>query len=316
MKRYLDWKSLLAIAVLLTATSARSVLAQNEAPAKDVPAETAEPDKAAATKFIRFRSVGDSEGVLETAVVTYRNEAGVEIDLISAVHIADRSYYEQLNKLFKTYDAVLYEMIKPEGVDPSQRAGGAVSFLQRTMKNVLELSFQLDAVDYKPKNFVHADMTPTSFSQAQKKNGESLFKLLFKSAMKQYSDRVTGDSASSLSFSEILKALMSDDSSRVLKYVFAREMQNIDRMMAGMEDSVIIAGRNKVAMSVLEKEIAAGKKKLAIFYGGAHMPDFERRFATLGFSPNRTLWLPAWDIRTEETKAKERAAATKKRREA
>ena len=39
-----------------------------------------------------------------------------------------------------------------------QRTGSAVSGFQRLLKNILGLEFQLDAVDYSAKNFVHADL--------------------------------------------------------------------------------------------------------------------------------------------------------------
>ena len=47
--------------------------------------------------------------------------------------------------------------------------------------------------------------------------------------------------------------------------------------MEGPKGSTLISGRNKVALDVLRKEIAAGKKKIAIFYGAGHMPDFQKR---------------------------------------
>ena len=37
-----------------------------------------------------------------------------------AVHIGDAAYYQQLNKEFKAYEAVLYEMVKPAKLDPAQ----------------------------------------------------------------------------------------------------------------------------------------------------------------------------------------------------
>ena len=51
-------------------------------------------------------------------------------------------------------------------------------------------------------------------------------------------------------------------------------------------------------MKVLQKEIAAGKKKVAIFYGAAHMPDFEQRLtADFGLRKTKQVWVDAWDLR-------------------
>jgi hypothetical protein len=40
-----------------------------------------------------------------------KNAAGVSVDLIGAVHIADGPYYAALNNLFKGYDALLFELV-------------------------------------------------------------------------------------------------------------------------------------------------------------------------------------------------------------
>jgi hypothetical protein len=50
---------------------------------------------------------------------------------------------------------------------------------------------------------------------------------------------------------------------------------------------------------VLEDEIKRGRRKLGIFYGAGHMPDFERRLEVLGFKKSHEHWLVAWDIRRD-----------------
>jgi hypothetical protein len=51
-------------------------------------------------------------------------------------------------------------------------------------------------------------------------------------------------------------------------------------------------------MKVLQKELVGGKKKIAIFYGAAHMPDFERRLVEdFGMRRQGEEWLTAWDLR-------------------
>jgi hypothetical protein len=48
---------------------------------------------------------------------------------------------------------------------------------------------------------------------------------------------------------------------------------------------------------VLRKELSAGKKKVAVFYGAAHMPDFQKRLHDeFNMSPVNTRWLTAWDM--------------------
>ena len=47
--------------------------------------------------------------------------------------------------------------------------------------------------------------------------------------------------------------------------------------LEGPEGSTLISGRNEVALDGLRKQIAAGKRKIAIFYGGGHMADMQKR---------------------------------------
>jgi len=74
----------------------------------------------------------------------------------------------------------------------------------------------------------------------------------------------------------------------------------MERLTAGLNDekgSVILTDRNKVALKVLARELAAGKKKLAIFYGAAHLPDLEERMIEkMGFERKATRWVTAWKL--------------------
>jgi hypothetical protein len=62
--------------------------------------------------------------------------------------------------------------------------------------------------------------------------------------------------------------------------------------------TLLVVDRNKAALQVLKKEIAKGHKKIAIFYGAAHMPDFQKRLADdFGLRRDSEEWLQAWDLR-------------------
>jgi hypothetical protein len=47
---------------------------------------------------------------------------------------------------------------------------------------------------------------------------------------------------------------------------------------------------------VLENTVASGKKKIAVFYGAAHMPDMSARVKEMGFTPVSVQWNTAWDL--------------------
>ncbi len=76
---------------------------------------------AAPRQVADFIRVDEDAGAarLQTALTRYEKN-GVTVDLIGAVHIADKAYYRELNRRFDRYEALLFEMI---GGRPQDRAG-------------------------------------------------------------------------------------------------------------------------------------------------------------------------------------------------
>ena len=71
---------------------------------------------------------------------------------------------------------------------------------------------------------------------------------------------------------------------------------------------MLVTERNKAALKVLADTLGMGKKKIAIFYGAAHMTDMSKRLEAMGFSPVSTRWNLAWDltIRPDQPSAMEK----------
>lgn len=273
--------------------------------------------------FIRFVPDGNMAGRVETAAKSYARSNGVTVLLFGAVHVGDPVYYQELEKQFSDCDALLYEMVRdPEAqLDPQVSTDNPVSQLQLGMKRMLDLEFQLEAVDYSRTNFVHADLDPETFFRLQRERQESLVGLMLRAVIEeqQRQRNATQEALSSLRF---FMALFNPERSYALKLAFARQMDQVERMIAGIDQgadgqgSVLVSARNEHAMKVLHQQIAKGHRKLGIFYGAGHMPDFERRLEQDGFRKRDERWLTAWDVRpktrsatgaaTEETSGKPR----------
>ena len=254
--------------------------------------------------YLRFQEK-EGVGALEVGIISLEHkETGAKVDLVGAVHIGDKEYYEQLNKEFKKYDSVLYEMVKPADLDPAQFKGrpqSGVSMMQTFMQKQLDLAYQLDEVNYGAKNFVHADMTVKQFRKRQQARGESMIMLMLKLMREDMASRAKKEKrAVDISTAELLRALLSPTRSVELKYLLARQFNEMERLTAGLNNkkgSVILTDRNKVALKILKKEMDTGKKKLAIFYGAAHLPGMEKRMIEkMGFERKRTRWVKAWDL--------------------
>lgn len=332
----------------------------------------------AGTDFVRF--VEDDAGArLQTGIASYRNKAGVVVDLIGAIHVADEAYFEKLNKSFKGYEVVLYEMVggpisqrerrelaaekarqKPQnltkkpaaeaatppkaapapaekknptpksastartvedhvadleaymkgktGLTPEQdafeaeeeAAAGKLSWLHSlhaSIQTTLALSGQLDVIDYHAANFVHADMSLAEFAAMQNQRNEGFIALWLKAVQVQMNQPQSN--ASQPGLLKILEVLCRQDSATELKRLFGRTFDSVEAVMTGMESgdgTVIISERNKVALRVMEQQIKAGKKHLAIFYGAAHLPDMEKRLLAAGFTLQKGEWVTAWDL--------------------
>ncbi len=242
---------------------------------------------------------------METAVIRFESPGKASnteyVDLIGAVHVGEKDYYQRLNELFKSYDALLYELVAPEDARPapgdSSRGMNAVSMLQRGMKSTLALEFQLDCVDYTQPNFVHADMSPEEFTKSMKDRGESFFQMFFR--MMGQSMAMQGKENGN-SDAQLLLALFSKDRAILLKRIMAEQFEDLEAATAALEGpngSTIISERNKKALSVMTRERSAGKRRIGVFYGAGHLPDMQRRLLEdHGMERKETRWFTAWNL--------------------
>ncbi len=80
----------------------------------------------------------------------------------------------------------------------------------------------------------------------------------------------------------------------------AGQFEDSDKAMSwleGPDGSTLITERNKAAFAVLGEQLAAGKRKVAVFYGAGHLPDMERRLVKdYRLKPGKTRWVTAWDL--------------------
>jgi hypothetical protein len=296
-----------------------AVAVEKPAVTKSKPA--AEP--ALGTDWVRLKYDDRDEIVgMQTAIVRYARPAksngesaspdgktsvtppDVTVDLIGAVHIADVAYYRQLNERFKQYDALLYELVAPEGTVVERGRGTSnahpIGAMQNAIKTFLELDHQLEYVDYTKPNFIHADLSPDQFFQAMRDRNETFLQLYFRlmgQAMAQQSDMSARGDSPDL---DLITALFAKDRPRRLKIALAKQLSEMESLMVsfgGEQGSVLISERNKRALEVLRAQIKAGKKKFGIFYGAGHLADMNDRLRKdFGLEPVEITWLTAWDL--------------------
>lgn len=241
---------------------------------------------------------------LQMAIVTYApTDSGKDfsVDLISAIHIGDRAYYADLNNRFSDYDALLYELIAPEGAEILQaddRRDGILSTTQLGMTKLLGLTFQLDEIEYDRANLVHADLSPEELRQSMAERDESLyvyFWRIFFASVDEYAKDPLG-----IKDWQLLSTMLESGRGNSMKTMIAYEMTNMDKVrdiFGEDSNSAIIGARNQRVIEVLQDQLASGAKRIGIFYGVAHMQDIEARLLeTVGLTYQKTVWVDAWRL--------------------
>ena len=303
-------------------------------------AEDVKPASELPKKFIRMTMNPERPRIpqsLDTSIIRFvptdekLAKAGVTVDLIGAIHIGDQAYFQKLDKSFKQYDALLYEMVAEKdetggapqrwedrdqpGTGTAQAPGKTavseeksfeagmtvIGGMQLGAKDMLGLAFQLDGINYNAPNMVHADMSPEEFAQKMKDRGESFFtmfmQLFMQGLAQQRANKQGGASDVALLF-----AFFSSDRELALKRVLAKQFAETDilDMLGGEKGSTIITERNLIALDVLSEQLAKGKKRIGIFYGAGHLGDMSRRLVSdFGMKFTGEKWVEAWNLRSK-----------------
>jgi hypothetical protein len=102
----------------------------------------------------------------------------------------------------------------------------------------------------------------------------------------------------------MFSAMLSADSDNAFKTMLAYEMTDLEKiseLLGDASQSAVIGARNQRAIDVLKNRLESGDKRIAIFYGVAHMPDMEERLLQqLDLVYLDTTWLDAWRLDTRD----------------
>ncbi|TWT98262.1 hypothetical protein [Stieleria varia] len=270
--------------------------------------DQAKADAAKKESELYLRIENDAKGkphALQTAIVRFEGQPGSRhdgavVDLVGVVHIGEKDYYKDLDQRLGTYQTVLYELVAPDGtrIRPEDLKGrrGMLASMQTGMKDMLNLQYQLERIDYMAENFRHADMSPEEFSEDLERRGDAVWKMVA---------RMMGAGLASQSSSSgdvgMLFAMFSDNRSQKMKQVMARQLIDMESVTTGINDengeNTLIKGRNAKAFKILKEELDAGKENIAVFYGAGHLSDMAKRLEQdFQMKATKTTWLTAWDL--------------------
>ena len=287
-------RSLLLVPVL--ALLASSLFAQKPSDLqKPAPIQSpAQAEQHAPRPFVRFLE-NDEGGFLQVLVATYKS-GDRTLTLYGCVHVADRSFYEGMQKSFRKLDALLYELVAEPDVRPfpEMETDGEhwLSIVQNGMGSGLALQGQFACMDYRMKNFVHADMTDEEWLNALGQAGKSELGELMVGGFVE-PDREAEAKQKPV---DLVKAFRNGQGISQLRIMMGRVLCSPDGVSE--QPTVIIHGRNEKCLAVLKVQLDAGKKNLGIFYGAAHMEHLEQRLLKgFGWKRVKEEWVNAWDCR-------------------
>jgi len=254
----------------------------------------------------------DNQGVaqtLETAIVRFgRSNRGwreAMVDLIAAIHFGEKSYYDKLDEVFEQYDVVLYEGILPRKRQfLTMNDRNPFIMLNRSLAGQLQLEYQPDCINYRRANFEHADLLLREYRKSVRRRHEhSLLGLPVPVELKQDGvdqqefERMVDDD-----LADMYQRYLTAEPGLELRRMFVAEFLEVAGQTEPIlfsQKSTLLTERNQVALRALTRQLKRNKKRLAIFYGCAHMPDFESHLSN-DFAMQRVEehWLVAWDMRT------------------
>lgn len=255
----------------------------------------------------------DDGGQLDLLVATYR-KGDATVTLHAALHVADPEHYQELQRRFTAFDALLYELVAEADLRPHPEMerddSDLFSQLQGGFGRGLGLVEQVAHIDYRADNFVHADLTDEQWEEALERAGSSLLGEVFSLGAPPEPDR---EAESKRRKEDFVAALRRGSASHELRVSFARLMAEAEGQRR--HPTVIIEARNERCLEVLAQQLAAGNKKLGIYYGAAHMEHMERRLLRdLGWQHTGEEWVMAWDNRRERFPAVEKGGQQKRYR--
>lgn len=133
-------------------------------------------------------------------------------------------------------------------------------------------------------------MTLDEFRKAQARKGESIAGLMLKSVLSSLVEKTGTNRAGEF-------GLMADflaGNKTGLKNKLMGMMANAPN---GLENTVILEGRNAKCMEVFDRWSGKGVRRIGVFYGAAHLPGLHGALLERGYRLREVRWLPAWSTR-------------------
>jgi hypothetical protein len=268
--------------------------------------------------FTRSQELPNKFSAAQTLSAEYKPVSGngPSIWLVGVAHIGTPEYYQTIQKRLDRQTVVLFEGVNGARMKDAPGAATREMGLQTKLAKALGLVFQLDAIDYRGKNFVNSDLDSGDLVKEindKSKGGDPSAKKSKKKSSEAKSGDAAGDDESddgelsdNATFNALMQALqgtgsvgkmldgltqflgsspeMQETSKVMLVETLGRAGEMIEMakgMSPDMKDlfEVVLNQRNEVVIRDIRTQLARLKpnETLAVFYGAGHMDEIARR---------------------------------------
>jgi hypothetical protein len=284
-------------------------------------------DAKAPENYIRIHKTEDSEIQLQIAIREFKPsnkspEGCPNLALVGVAHIGEKQYYQDIQTYLAKQEHVLYEGVgfyatKAQRMKKKSGAGQfgkeqAKDSSQYKIATSLGLSFQLTEINYNQRNFYNSDLSLEEFMeyfQPGTKNSLITGDENKDREAKQFMAMLAGSHLATNILQGVLKIFgQSPKFQGVAKLVLIEtlgsmgnelgDLKNMPESVSGLM-KMIITNRNKVVLQDFKALIKEEKRmdSIAIFYGAAHMADFEQKLTkAYKYKPAETKWLTCMSV--------------------
>ncbi len=264
------------------------------------------------------RSFEDNGNIsYQNAVASYR-KGDVLVTLVGSTHVAEKACYDQVQKILEEHEAILFEFLgnpadlierNPKAMRQLEQSSG----MRKHFSEMLELTSQVEGIDYSDPRFIHADFSSKQYQEAlaEFKKTPAAKKGPDPARMAEVMKIVQQVSPETLAFLNNRGRKQPLEGAKRKKFLaeITRFLSH-PHLIRGLkpESAVIIGARNKHCLEVLEKQIAKGRTRLAIYFGSAHLAEMEESLLKNGYAPEgERKWINVWTVAQPDQPAQPKA---------
>ena len=188
--------------------------------------------------------------------------------------------------------------------------------MQNTMAESLGLAFQLTSIDYSAERFQNSDLTIEELQQLIAKESSATGRpSRTATEFQKLLAMMEGDGLAALVMHAGLRLIGSSPKLRALARLMM--IETLGRFSGNLSEfeglppewqrlvQILIDSRNDAVLRDLQSQFGKrnSPKSISIFYGAAHMDNFERRLTSdLNYRPGKVVWFPAFSVDLQASK--------------